>query len=272
MGTLNSIIKKRIIMIIGLILILNLSLSASEREKYVLGIPPWGGKQDDVKERFENFVVYLEEKLGKKVEFRVSDDYMQLGEDVYSGKIDIAIISSNAYVYTREKYPELRYLCTALDKKSKRATYSSYIIANKENGIRGRKDLENKKFAFVDENSSSGYKFPLALMMTKWGIDPDIYFKKMMFLGTHPDVFEAVKTGQADAGAVSEEYLDDAKVNNFIVVIDKVENIPYDGVVVTPRIGDETYEKIKALFLSLNETTTTKSGKNVLDKFPWAGF
>jgi ABC-type phosphate/phosphonate transport system substrate-binding protein len=57
--------------------------------------------------------------------------------------------------------------------------------------------------------------------VTKWGIDPDIYFKKMMFLGTHPDVFEAVMNRTADAGAVSEEYLYDAKVNNFIVVIDK---------------------------------------------------
>jgi hypothetical protein len=42
-----------------------LSLSAP-KGKILFGIPPWGGKQDDVKERFDNIVVYLERKTGEK--------------------------------------------------------------------------------------------------------------------------------------------------------------------------------------------------------------
>lgn len=267
-------VNKKIHIFVFLVMIFLSSAVAfsQEKDRYILGIPPWGGKEDDIKERFVGFATYLEENLGKKVEFRVSADYDQLGEDVYSGKVDIAIISSFAYVRTREKYPNMRYLCTALDKKSKKATYSSYIIAGKEKGISTVKDLKNKLFAFVDESSASGYKFPLAMMMTKWKVDPDTYFKKVMFLGTHPNVYEAVRTGQADAGALSAEYVDKINENDTFVVIDKIDNIPYDGVVVSPKMNEETYLKVKKLFLAINENTMTKDNIYVTDKFPWAGF
>jgi len=245
----------------------------SAADKVVFGIPPWAGGKEEAESMFETFIEYLSEKLDKEVIFMVSEDYNELGSDVSKGYVDIAVISSSAYVNAKQNYPDIEYLCSPLT-RDKKHSYESYIIVRKDSGILNYKGLEGKKFAFVDENSSSGYKFPIARMIKKWGINPNTYFSKTLFLGSHPNVVFAVYSNQAAAGAVYEKWQEDAEKigNDEIIAIEVIENIPRDGVVVSPKLDYETKQKIKNILINIDENTKTKDGKVLLENFIWGGF
>lgn len=261
------------IFLLAVLFIIGVNCFAAEKDSIVFGIPPWGGNVEEAKDRFSTFRDYLSEKTGKKVNFTVTDDYDQLGEYLNNGIIDFAIISSSAYVKAKDKYPKIRYLCSPLTHDMK-DTYESNIIVRKDSGIKSYKDLKDKKFAFVDESSSSGYKFPLSRMLNGWKIDPKTYFKKVLFLGNHPDVVKAVYERQADAGAVYESWKRDVEKlgKDEIIMLEIIENIPRDGVAVSPNMDSQTEKKIKEALLSIDKNTKTKEGKNVVEKLSWAGF
>lgn len=264
----------KLIFILTFFMLISIFGYARDKDILVLSIPPWGGAEEEVAGNFKGLITYLEETLHYKVEFKVSSDYDTLGDEINSGKVDIAILSSSAYVKAKNKFAKIKYLCTPIDKKLGKPSYSSYIFVKKGSGINTFKDLKNKRFAFVDESSSSGYKFPLALMLSKWKINPQSYFKKVLFLGSHPNIMDAVSTEQADGGAASNNTLDnlnDAERDQFII-LEKIENIPYDGVIVSPFLKDTVVLKIKKALLEINKKTKTTDNQLVEEKLPWSGF
>ncbi len=256
-----------------LFLILISTLSFSKEAKLILGIPPWGGSKEENNKRFQPLIEYLSENLSREVVFTVSSDYDELGNDIDKCLVNFAIISSSAYVKAKAKYPSIQYLCSPLTKDGHHS-YESYIITRKDSGIKNYSDLKGKLFAFVDESSSSGYKFPLTKMIKEWKINPDDYFKKVLFLGSHPNVVSAIYNKKADAGAVYESWRRDVALlgKDEIAVIDLIENIPRDGVVVCPSMDTETKTKLKNLLLNLNSETKTKSGKKIIETLGWGGF
>jgi len=267
-----SIVLKNIFFIIYFLLSLN--LSAGEKKELILGIPPWGGEYKDVIEQYTAFIEYLAENTNMEVKLTVGIDYDSIGKSVNEGEVDIALLPSSAYVSTISTYKNIKYLCTTINKNSNKTSYSSYIITKKFNNIKDYKDLEGKYFAYVDEKSSSGYIFPKALMINKWKINPDNYFKKVLFLGSHPNVLNAVYNGESEAGAVASKPLNDflAEKGDVFNILEIIDNIPFDGVIVSDMLEEELVKKIKILMLNLDENTETKDGKKVLEKFPWGGF
>ena len=73
---------------------------------------------------------------------------------------------------------------TAKTAKSGRTFYHSQIIARKDSGIKDINDLKGKDFAFVDPSSTSGHLFPKAGLI-KLGIDPENFFGRVLFTGSH---------------------------------------------------------------------------------------
>ncbi len=241
-------------------------------DSLILGIPPWAGSNSNVYSSYSDFLDYLSENSGKKISLRITVDYEELASETHKGNIDIAILPSSAYVKAKEVFPNLKYMCTPINKSSKKASYSSFIIVRKNGNIKSYKDLKGKYFAFVDEKSSSGYIFPFVHMISKWNINPKIFFKKILFLGSHPNVIEAVYSKKADAGAVSSKTINDFKFREDILIMDSIDNIPFDGVIASPYIDTSLFLSIKKAFLSINSETKTKHGKLVIETFPWGGF
>jgi phosphonate transport system substrate-binding protein len=81
------------------------------------------------------------------------------------------------------------------------------IVTRKDSKLHKLEDLKGKRFAFVDEKSTSGYLYP-RVMFKKKKINTATYFKETYFAGNHQAAIMDVVNKKADAAAV---FSDDTK-------------------------------------------------------------
>jgi phosphonate transport system substrate-binding protein len=80
------------------------------------------------------------------------------------------------------------------------------IIARKDSGLARTADLKGRTFAFVDPTSASGHLFPKAGLLQA-GHDPESFFGRVIFSGSHDASILAVANKKVDAAAVADRIL-----------------------------------------------------------------
>ncbi len=248
--------------------------SEEAKLKFQVGVPPWAGEYGDVINTYNAVLDYISEKTDIELELVVEIDYDSIGKNINDGKLDIGILPSTAYVKAKQRYKNILYLCSSVGKREKKSTYSSNIVVKKGGDITNFQDLKDKYFAYVDEDSSSGYLFPKAEMLVNWKINPDKYFKKILFLGTHKNVLDAIYDERADAGAVSQHALScyTDKHGDVFEVLETINDIPFDAVIISKKMDVKLQKKIKKTLLEIDFNTTNKTGNKVLNNFFLGGF
>lgn len=139
------------------------------------------------------FIQFLEKETGLFFETGIPTSYIAVVEAFGSGRADIGVINSFAYLMAHKKYgveAKLRVMRYGHD------YYQGQIVARADQNINSVKDLEGKKFAFTDPASTSGYMFPLKILK-----DNDVTIGEKVFAGKHDSVITMVYQGQVDAGA-----------------------------------------------------------------------
>jgi phosphonate transport system substrate-binding protein len=150
---------------------------------------------------------HLQKSLRMEVKPFVATDYNGVIEALRSKRLDIALLGPFSYVLAATVADVEAFALLETEKQG--ATYRSVIIARKDHGVRGLKDLAGKTFAFVDPSSTSGHLFPKAGLI-KAGYDPDTYFSRVIFSGGHDASAIAVQNGKVDAAAVADALLEPA--------------------------------------------------------------
>lgn len=234
---------------------------------YVFGVNPWN-TPEALRGMFRPLLDYLKEQTGIAFRISISPSYEQLTADMNSGYVQIGTISPSAYLKAKAKYPNLRYLATVMKPlgNSVRDYYLGYIIVRKDSKYRTIEDLRGRTLAFVELDSTSGYKVP-AGVMAQMGIDPKSYFKKYFFVGNHDEVIKAVKNRSVDAGATSDTNLESAEkiYGNIFRVVLKTPPIPNECWLAGKGVPPEIAEKIKTVLLGINENTRTADGRVVMN-------
>lgn len=210
---------------------------------------------------------YFETELKMHVEVEIPANYIAVIEAFGSKRADGAILNTTGYVLAHDKYgvvPRLKLLNRG------RAEYFGQIIVHKD-GPKTIEEIKNKKFAFVDPVSTSGYLFPLHYLL-----DHKITVKEKIFAGTHDAVVTAVYQKKVAAGATFYAPPDadgtpkDARWvvrTQFPDVFDKIkvltltEPIPNDPVVFRKDLPIELQNKVIA---ALKKYATTEEGKKNL--------
>jgi len=237
------------------------------------GVTPWG---DPAKMRvaYQPLVAYLSEKLKSRVRLLIVQEYRELVTDLRRGIVQIASFSPGAYADALDERidKDSDYVVSA--QLGGKNYYRGIILARNE--FADLAALKGKSFAFVETGSSSGYKYPLALFLNK-SIDPYRYFSKIYFLGSHPNVVEAIVGGKVDAGATWDGYIEENYPQNppGVRVILKTDPIPYDAIVVSKRKRAPSAANLRKILLSLKAETLAKSGEKVLNSqagFPYSGY
>lgn len=223
-------------------------------EKIVFGINPWR-KPSELYELHKPIIDQLEQKLNIKIEFYVSKSYADLIEKAKSSKIDLLSFSPNLYVQAKNEIPKLKYLAT-VNKVNKHGelvdSYYSYIIGLKSKNINKLEDLKGKNFGFINEKSTSGYIYP-NMMMKQQGIDPQIFFKQVFFLGQHHKVQTALAKGIIEGAATPNDRYGDLveKYGDIVNILMKSDPIPYDAYTVAPHINEKMAKEIQNALLSI---------------------
>ena len=150
-----------------------------------------------VADRYGPFIAYLSRALGVKVTLRIATDYAAVIEGQRAGNIHIAYYGPASYVraYTVTN-GRVEPFNTSINADGSIGYYSvAYVRA--DDPATSLEDLKGRNLGLVDPNSTSGNNVP-RFAMNKLGIDPNKFFAKAVYTGSHENALLALKQGTVD--------------------------------------------------------------------------
>jgi phosphonate transport system substrate-binding protein len=152
-----------------------------------------------VQERWTPFVDYLSKQLGVPVKLRIASDYAAVIEGQRAGNIQIAYYGPASFA--RARITDVKTDAFAIDVNSDGSKgYYSVFYVKADSPYQKLEDLKGKNLGLVDPNSTSGNNMP-RFKMNAMGIDPETYFGKVVFTGSHENAVLALAQGTVDVAA-----------------------------------------------------------------------
>ena len=189
-------------------------------KKLVFGIIPTDS-QANITERYSNLVQYLEKTLGVPIEVKVATDYAGVITGMQFKHVDFAYFGPKSYVEAAKRANAEAFCLEVLEDGTK--GYHGLIITKKNSGLASMADLKSKVWAFTDPNSTSGTLVPMVYFFKVLKIEPDKYFSRVIYSGSHEASMLAVKSGKVDGASTND--LDMARGNGKQWNADKDFNI-----------------------------------------------
>lgn len=154
---------------------------------------------------YKPFGDYLGDYLNTPVELFVATDYAGVVEALASDKLDLAYFGGVTYVQAEQR-AQLYPIVTEVDRETSTTSYYSAIITRVDSPIMNTADIQGKKFAFGDINSTSGSLYP-RIMLDRAGIgsfsDPNLF----VYTGGHDATALAVVNGAVEAGGIEKRIM-----------------------------------------------------------------
>ena len=152
-----------------------------------------------VVDRWTPFVDYLSREIGTKVTLRVANDYAAVIEGQRAGNIHIAYYGPASFARARIIGVKTDAFAIDVNGDGSKGYYSVFYVLAKS-PYQKIEDLNGKAMAFVDPNSTSGNNMP-RFVLDRMGIDPDKFFAKTVFAGSHENAVLALAQGTVDVAA-----------------------------------------------------------------------
>jgi phosphonate transport system substrate-binding protein len=167
-----------------------------------------------VADRFAPFVAYLNKELGTKVTLRVANDYAAVIEGQRAGNIHIGYYGPASFARARIIGVKTDAFAIDVNNDGSKGYFSVFYVLAKS-PYQKIEDLKGKAMAFVDPNSTSGNNMP-RFVLNGLGIDPDKYFSKSVFAGSHENAVLALAQGTADVCANWWNNADDSNLTRML--------------------------------------------------------
>jgi phosphonate transport system substrate-binding protein len=152
-----------------------------------------------VTERYAPFISYLSKELGVKVTLRVANDYAAVIEGQRAGNIHIGYYGPASFARARLTGVKTDAFVIDVNSDGSKGYYSVFYVLAKS-PYQKVEDLKGKNLGLVDPNSTSGNNMP-RFKLNQMGIDPDAYFSKVIFTGSHENAVLALAQGTVDVAA-----------------------------------------------------------------------
>lgn len=206
----------------------------------------------------------LHKATGLHFKSSVATSYAAVIEAMGAGKVDVGWLATFSYVLAHDKYGVELLLVV---QRFGSPFYRGQIMVRADSGIQDLAGLKGKRFAFVDPASTSGHLYPKTLLLSE-GHDPEKFFKKTVFVGSHNAVVLSIYKGEVDGGAA----YDGSRVTvakTFPDVFDKIKviaytkEIPNDTVSVRKELSDDLKVKVRD---GLKKVASSPKGSKILKK------
>ncbi len=209
---------------------------------------------------------YLEKATPYKYKFAVPTSFVAVVESFGTNRADIASINTFGYIMAHERYGATARIAFV---RSGSETYQAQIVARADGPIKELKDIDGKKFAYVDPASTSGYLLPAKLFL-----DNKLKPSETVFAQKHDNVITMIYQKQVDAGATfysppQHGRIEDARrlvktqfpdVEEKIKIIQLTDAIPNDPIVFRKDLPEEM---INSIVDALMKYMDTEEGKQV---------
>jgi len=152
-----------------------------------------------VVDRWTPFCEYMSKELGIKVTLRVAQDYAAVIEGQRAGQIQVAYYGPASYARAVMTGAKIEPIAIEVNEDGTTG-YHSVFYVKKDSPYKTVEDLKGKNFGLVDPNSTSGNNVP-RFALDKMGIDPEKFFGKVVYTGSHENAIIALGQGTVDAAA-----------------------------------------------------------------------
>ncbi len=248
----------RIGLLLGLVLALGLASNAKTAEmpnQLVMAVTP-SNIPTELFKASEAFAAELGKKLGLKIKVYMPTDYLGVVEALRNKTADMAFVHPAGYVFSNR---EAKAQIVAVDVWHGKTNYTSRFFVRKDSGFTRLEDLRGKNIAFVDPGSTSGYVYPMVMLMKKGLVkdrDPKTFFKEAMFAGTHEAALLALLNGSVDAVAsfdlAPQQYLKEKERVEKLTYIAETDPIPEAGMCVREGLDPALIKKIHDALMAFN--------------------
>jgi phosphonate transport system substrate-binding protein len=245
-------------------------LHAQDITEFRIGLLGGENAQDRLASN-ECFRAYTEELLGVPTRLFTAADYNGVIQGLIGGTLDMAWLGASAYAAVYVEDPDAVEPVLVKTNLDGSYTYHSIGFARVDSGITSLDDMQGKRFAFADPNSTSGYLIPLVeLPAIGYSMEPGEFFADVVFSGGHEQSIVGVANGDFDAavtwadglGAWEDGYnsgalrraTDAGLVDmNDLVEIWKSTPIPEGPIVLRTALPEDVKAKMIELTASLHE-------------------
>jgi phosphonate transport system substrate-binding protein len=148
-------------------------------------------------DRWTPLVSYLSRELGVKVTLRIANDYAAVIEGQRAGNIHVAMYGPASYARAFVVGAKVEPFAIEVSADGTKGYYS-VLYVKKDASFQKLDDLKGKNLCLVDPNSTSGNNVP-RYAMDKLGIDPEKFFSKVVYSGSHENAVIALGQGTCDA-------------------------------------------------------------------------
>lgn len=152
-----------------------------------------------VTDRYALFVDYLSKRLGTKVTLRIASDYAALIEGQRAGNIHIGKYGPASFARALVTGVKTEAFAIEVNGDGTKG-YHSVFYVKKDSPYQKIEDLKGKNLGLVDPNSTSGNNVP-RFVLDKMGIDPEKFFSKVVYAGSHENAITALGQGTVDVAA-----------------------------------------------------------------------
>jgi phosphonate transport system substrate-binding protein len=244
---------RRVITVLILLIILSPGRAAAADRLHLVLTP--SQKPTDLLAAGEEFGKQLGRLVGMPVRVTVASDYAAVIEALRNRTADLAFVHPVGYVLASR---EAKAMIVARNVWHGKATFSSRIFVRKESGFKALEELRGKTIAFVDPASSSGYIYPMVMLMQRGlvkGRDPKTFFREVVFSGSHDASMQALLNGHVDAIAsfdlAHEQYLKDPAQREKLTWVAETPQIPEAGIASRDGLDAPTVQRVRAALLKM---------------------
>ena len=206
---------------------------------------------------------------GLAIRAQVASDYAGVVEALRSRRVDLAFVHPVGYVLANR---EAGCQILVRDVWQGKVAYTARFYVRVDSGIARLEDLRGKTVAFVDPASSSGYIYPMVLLVKRGLVrdrDPKTFFKEALFAGTHEAALQSVLRGRVDAAAsfdkAPELYLKDPALAARLSFVGETPEIPEAGICARPGLSPDALARLKKALLAIKGPEYASLLKQVYD-------
>jgi phosphonate transport system substrate-binding protein len=229
--------------------------------------------ESQLRTRFEKVALYLEKKLGVKVNYIPVKSYSAAVTAFRNNQVQLAWFGGLSGVQARRLVPNSQAIAQGYEDQF----FKSYFIAHHSTGLKRSDnfpDISDKTFTFGSKGSTSGRLMPQYYIEQHLEKKPQQAFKRVGFSGDHSRTIAQVQAGAYQVGAVNykvwETALAAGKIDtNKVNVIWETPAYPdYQWTIragVDTKFGKGFADKVQAVLLNMNSP-------ELLNSFPRSSF
>src|SRR5438067_5313096 len=226
-------------------------------------------KPTDLLATGDEFAKVLTKLTTIPIRVTVASDYAAVIEALRNRTADLAFVHPVGYVLASR---EAKARIVARNLWHGKSTFTSRIYVRKASGIKTLEDLRGKTMAFVDPTSSSGYTYPMVLLIQRGLVrdrDPKTFFREVVFAGAHDAAMRALLNGHVDAIAsfdmAREQYLSDPAEREKIAFVAETPPIPEAGIAARDGLGPAAFARVRAALVQMRGPAYAALLKRVYD-------